>query len=91
MQGGCTDIYEETLIELDRLLYPQAEFWYGVHDSQKWEFDESLLDTDEGLSIIQTIKGVAAKSRVVNGIEMEFPVTCELIREDGSHEPLNVS
>lgn len=88
MQGGCTDIYEETLIELNGLLYPQAEFWYGVHDSQKWEFNAGLLGTVSGASIVSTIQTVASKVRTINGIEMDFPITMELIREDGTHEPL---
>ena len=90
MQGGCTDIYEETLIELDRLLYPQAEFWYGVHDSQKWEFEESLLGTSDGEKLIGTIKEVATRTRAINGIEMDFPITCDIIRGNGEHEPYQV-
>ena len=91
MQGGCTDIYEETLIEIDRRFYPTIEFFYGVHDSQKWEFDAAPLGTPEGDGLLCQIIGIASQTRTINGIEMTFPVSCEIIREDGSHEPYQPS
>lgn len=73
-QGGVSDIFNTTLLEIKRRL-PGARYVRGQHDRQVWAVP--IGEADEAQ---QVIREVAEQPWQINGREVRFPVTFKAIR-----------
>lgn len=88
MQGGCMDVYEEVMAEIDRQFYPRMKFRWGAHDSQKWDvsmcdFANSGVDADP---MLQRAATLVQQPRQINGRQVTFPATFHVMYDDGRME-----
>ena len=89
MQGGCTDVYEEVLYEIDRAFYPSLRFRWGAHDSQLWDMPLDRFEQDrlDGWPLLNRAAAIVQQERVVNGRSTRFPATFRCTYDDGRVEP----
>lgn len=79
-QGGGADLYNLVIVEITEQV-PQARFVYGMHDSQYWSVREAIWK-----EVYPTIKHIATKSRMINGMEVPFPGSFKVYYDDGRVE-----
>lgn len=86
MQGGCMDVYEEVLYEIDKAFYPDLRFRWGAHDSQKWDVELSYFDSSDGQACLRHAAAIVQQPRMINGREVRFPATFQVMYDDGRME-----
>ena len=82
MQGGCMDVYEEVLYELDTCFYPTLRFRWGAHDSHKWDMSLTDYENDNSL-LLKRAAAIVQQPRVVNNRMTPFPATFHVTYDDG--------
>ena len=87
MQGGCMDVYEEVLYEIDKYCYPSLRFRWGAHDSQKWDMPVHDFDEEAGQMLLQRCAAIVQQPRTVNGRLTRFPATFHIMYDNGRVEP----
>jgi hypothetical protein len=85
MQGGCMDIYEETIYEIDKEFFPTLRFRWGMHDSHKWDMpmDKFELDQSIGFPLLGRAANIVQQPRLINGHNTAFPATFHWISDIG--------
>ena len=88
MQGGCTDVYETVMAELDSRFYPTLRFRWGAHDSQLWDCPLDAFETDQvnGWPMLKEAACIVQQERVVNGRITRFPASFKVTYDDGRLE-----
>ena len=88
MQGGCTDVYEEVLYNIDKAFYPKLRFRWGAHDSQLWDMplDTYEADREFGWPLLREAAKLVQQPRLVAGRETRFPATFRVTFDDGRTE-----
>lgn len=77
MQAGGADLYNLVLVEIAEQV-PEADFVYGMHDSQYWSVDEPIWK-----EVYPRIKVIAEKPRLIGGRMIPFPGSFKVIDEKG--------
>ena len=88
MQGGCMDVYEEVMFEIDRVFYPMLKFRWGAHDSQKWDMTylNYTIDRDKVWPMLRAASAIVQQPRLINGREVAFPASFTVTYDDGRTE-----
>ena len=89
MQGGCMDVYEETMYFLDHFYYPVLKFRWGAHDSQKWDMRLEDFEADRATGH-PLLKGAALQVQCgyeINGRRTKLPATFHIMYDNGRVEP----
>jgi len=76
MQAGVSDIYNLTVIELDRT-FAEAQFVFGMHDSQWWQMPVQYFTQD----VYKGFQKIVEQERNINGVVRPFPADFELTDE----------
>lgn len=79
-QGGGAGLYNLVIVEIAQAV-PEAQFVYGMHDSQYWSVSKGVWNR-----VYPRIKEIATQSRLINGMMVPFPGSFKVIYEDGRTE-----
>lgn len=74
MQGGVSDIFNTTLLLIEREL-PQTAFVFGVHDSQYHSIPREMITS----SVLGCVEKIVTRPFTINGREKRFPASFKLI------------
>ena len=77
MQGGVSDIANETVVMLDEQTPSWFQFGWSMHDSQFWHCRKNEL-SEQLLSIVT---GIVQRPHMINGKETKFPAHFHIIDE----------
>jgi DNA polymerase I-like protein with 3'-5' exonuclease and polymerase domains len=69
MQGAVSDVYNLTIVAIKEAC-PEANFVYGMHDSQWWEIPQASWD-----EYVPKIKAIVEKEWVINGQSVILPAS----------------
>ena len=74
MQGGVSDIFNTTIVELARA-YPALQWMWGMHDSQKWQ----IALPGATVEVLEGIRRIVERTHDVQGNITKFPCDMEVI------------
>ena len=79
MQGGVSDVYNLTLIEMATL--PGAQFMWGQHDSQYWQFPREVVTPE----LMARVTALVEREWTIEGRTKRFPADIGIVDAPGEH------
>ena len=74
MQGGVSDVFNTTIVEL-AARYPYTELAWGMHDAQYWSCPVELVTPE----LVDGMKGIATTEYVIEGRKKRFMIDWGII------------